>query len=189
MVVAAAVPLLAELGPSVTTLQIARAAGISEPTVFRAFTDKNELLAACLSHVSDPTQVIAELAALDPGLPLAERLAAVIDAIQAQAALTGAVVDAVRLAAPTRVRSMDSEGDEERASVSAERDSAQARLHAAVAAVLEPDAGALRVPVDEVATVVLTIVTALATGATWGGDKGGLAGGALADLVLHGVTQ
>jgi AcrR family transcriptional regulator len=189
MVVAATIPLLAELGPSVTTLQIARAAGISEPTIFRAFTDKNELLAACLAHVSDPTQVIAELAAVDPGASLRERLVMVIDAIQAQAALTGVVVDAVRLAAPPRARNLDSEGDEERARASTERDSARARLHAAVVAVLEPDAGALRVSVDEVATVVLTIVTALGTGVRWSGDSGGLAGDALADLVLHGVAQ
>ncbi|WP_035279719.1 TetR/AcrR family transcriptional regulator [Actinokineospora spheciospongiae] len=188
MVVAAAIPLLAELGPSVTTLQIARAAGISEPTVFRAFTDKDELLAACLAHVSDPTRVIAELAAVDPELPLRERLVAVIDAVSAQAALTGAVVDAVRLAAPPRARSTDAAGDGERARATAGRDSARARLHAAVVAVLESDAGALRTSVGEVATVVLTIVTALGTGARWSGDDDGLTAGALADLVLNGVA-
>ena len=54
MVVRAAIPLLVEIGPSVTTLQIARAAGISEPTIFRAFADKSEVLAACLAEVTDP---------------------------------------------------------------------------------------------------------------------------------------
>lgn len=41
MIVRAALPLVVEYGTSVTTAQIARAAGIGEGTIFRAFGDKD----------------------------------------------------------------------------------------------------------------------------------------------------
>ena len=44
MIVRAVLPLVVEHGAAVTTSQIARAAGICEGTVFRAFKDKDELL-------------------------------------------------------------------------------------------------------------------------------------------------
>ncbi len=188
MVVQAAIPLLVEVGPSVTTLQIARAAGISEPTIFRAFKDKNEVLAACLAQVTDPRHVVEELAAIESALPLPERLVAVIDAVRAQGELTGAVVNAVRLATPARPRDHEALSDEERARLSESRSSSPARLHAAVVAVIEPDADALRVPVEEVATLVLTIVTALSIGGGWSTGTTGITPDGIADLILHGVA-
>ncbi|MCW3844297.1 TetR/AcrR family transcriptional regulator, partial [Micromonospora yasonensis] len=44
MIVRAALPLLATYGAGLTTAQVARAAGIGEATVFRAFADKDALL-------------------------------------------------------------------------------------------------------------------------------------------------
>ncbi|MEU7525039.1 TetR/AcrR family transcriptional regulator [Saccharothrix sp. NPDC042600] len=61
-IVAATVPLLFDHGANVTTSQIAKAAGIAEGTVFRAFKDKQELLATCVQSV---LAVDAELALLD----------------------------------------------------------------------------------------------------------------------------
>src|SRR4051812_33511469 len=70
----AALPLVAEHGTTVTTQQIARAAGIGEATIFRVFTDKNELLQACVAEVLDPTRVLKDLQAISLDLPLASRL-------------------------------------------------------------------------------------------------------------------
>lgn len=50
-IVSATVPLLFAHGANVTTSQIAKAAGIAEGTVFRAFKDKQELIATCIRSV------------------------------------------------------------------------------------------------------------------------------------------
>src|SRR6187402_2207644 len=74
MVVAAALPLLVEHGSAVTTLQIAKAAGIGEATVFRAFADKDELLTACVAAALRNDHVLAELDAVPLDQPLSGRL-------------------------------------------------------------------------------------------------------------------
>ena len=189
MVVQAAIPLLVEIGPSVTTLQIARAAGISEPTIFRAFTDKNEVLAACLAEVTDPRHVVEELNAIEVTLPLRERLIAVIEAIRAQGERTGAVVNAVSLAGPTRPRNHESLSDEERTRLSESRTTSYTRLHAAVVAVLEADRSTLRTPIADVATLVLAIVMALGRGGGWDTGIASITTDGLTDLVLHGIEH
>lgn len=185
-VIAAAIPLLVEIGPSVTTLQIARAAGISEPTIFRVFEDKNELLAACLAEVSDPKHVVGELAAIDPALALRERMVALVEAIRAQGERTGAVGNAVRLAGPARPRDALSEEDRER--LAAGRIHSYTALHEAVTGVLDPDRDTLRIPVDEVATLVLAIVLALGRGGGWDTGPASVTTDGLVDLILHGIT-
>ncbi len=73
-IIEATLPLLIEHGEMVTTRQIAEAAGIAEGTIFRVFTDKDELLSATLESALDPSPVEAALAAIDPTLPFEERL-------------------------------------------------------------------------------------------------------------------
>jgi AcrR family transcriptional regulator len=187
MIVRAAIPLLVEIGPSVTTLQIARAAGISEPTIFRAFEDKNELLAACLAEITDPRHVVDELAAIDLDTPLRDRLIAMIEALRAQGERTGAVVNAVSVAATSRPR-REELSDEERTRLSESRTASWARLREAVAAVLEPDAAGLRMPAPDIAAMVLAIVMALGRGAGWGAGDASVTTEGLVDLLLHGIT-
>ena len=188
MVVRAAVPLLVEIGPSVTTLQIARAAGISEPTVFRAFTDKNELLAACLAHVSDPVHLLDALAAVDPDEPLEERLRAVIETLRAQGERTGSVIGAVALAAGGARRDHRDIPEDERHRLEHSRTDSFRRMNEAIADVLAPDAERLRVPIETAATLILQVVSALGRGGSWDAGAASITTDQLADLVLHGIA-
>jgi AcrR family transcriptional regulator len=188
MVIRAAVPLLVELGPTVTTLQIARAAGISEPTVFRAFVDKNELLAACLEHVTEPTHLIDGLAAIDPTASLLDRVKDLVETVRAQGERVGSVVAAVALAGSAERRGHRDIPAEERRRLDHSRTTSFQRTHEAVVDVLAPDAEMLRIPVDAAANLILQIVMALGRGGGWSVGPASLTTDALADLLVHGIA-
>jgi AcrR family transcriptional regulator len=103
MIVAAAVPLLVEHGAAVSTLQIAKAAGIGEATVFRAFADKDELLRACVAAVLRNDQVLAELDDVPLDQPLADRLVEAAATLRAYLDRMGAVIGAVHAAGGRRL--------------------------------------------------------------------------------------
>ena len=61
----ATLALLIEKGPTVTTRQIAEAAGIAEGTIFRAFADKDAVLRAAVELAFDTEPVERALLAID----------------------------------------------------------------------------------------------------------------------------
>lgn len=81
-VLAAAIPLLRARGASVTTRELADAAGVAEGTLFRVFPDKGALLHAAIERAIDPAPVVARFAALDPDLPLRVTLRTVVSVLQ-----------------------------------------------------------------------------------------------------------
>ncbi|MFC4063302.1 TetR/AcrR family transcriptional regulator [Actinoplanes subglobosus] len=98
MIVAAALPLLVEHGATVGTLQIAKAAGIGEATIFRVFTDKDELLEACVVAALRNDHVLAELDAVPLDQPLVARLTEAAATLHAYLHRMGAVTAAVHAA-------------------------------------------------------------------------------------------
>lgn len=78
----AAIPLMSRHGSSVTTAQVADAAGVAEGTIFRLFADKNSFLDAVLEHALDAEPVRASLSEIDASLSARERVISAAHAIR-----------------------------------------------------------------------------------------------------------
>ena len=65
-IVDAVIPLLREKGRDVSTREIAEAAGVAEGTIFRAFGDKESLIAAAIDRYFDPEPFRNALRGIDP---------------------------------------------------------------------------------------------------------------------------
>ena len=96
MIVAATLPLLLEHGDRVTSRQIAEAAGIAEGTIFRAFADKDEIIAAVVESALDPEPLEAAVRAIPQDLAFTEQLAAVVVIMQQRVIDTWRLVSSVR---------------------------------------------------------------------------------------------
>jgi AcrR family transcriptional regulator len=198
MIVQTALPLVAEYGSAVTTAQIARAAGIGEATIFRAFADKDELLQACVARALDPTQVLRHLRSIPLEQPLADRLIEAADALGGYLGRMGAVIGALHASGHQRRRppadapsadtpSADASTADAPRERSTERDASQAATREAVAELFEPDRTRLRLPVDALTDVFLGFV--FGRGRFPAADQPQLDIADLVDLFLHGALS
>jgi AcrR family transcriptional regulator len=74
-IIKAVTPLLIEHGTSVTTKQMAKAAGIAEGTIFGVFTDKRALIFESVKFSMDPEPTQRALAEIYPGAPIEVKMA------------------------------------------------------------------------------------------------------------------
>lgn len=83
-ILVAAVPLLRTRGTAVTTRELADAAGVAEGTLFRVFADKEALIRAAIEQALDPVPVISRLAAIAPDAGLRAALTEAVAILQAR---------------------------------------------------------------------------------------------------------
>lgn len=190
MIVRAALPLVVEYGTSVTTAQIARAAGIGEGTVFRAFGDKDALLDACMAEALRPDDTLAHVSAISLDLPLAERLVEAAEAMRGYLSRMGAVVGALaasggaRRGDPTAPRPAVAEGrDEAGGRPASGREARMAATREALAGLFEPERDDLRLPPERLADAFQFLAMAAGRGGT------PLTSAELVDLFLHGALK
>lgn len=209
MIVAAALPLVAERGAAVTTSQIARVAGIGEGTVFRVFADKDELLDACVNEATDPGHVLRELASISLDDPLADRLAQAVEALRAHLERMGAVIGALhstgyRLRRGTGERGAPSGPEDGRhapeegrrtaedrhapegGDASRGREASMRAIHEALVELIEPDRAALRLEPAKVASVFMGMLFTRPLATSGGAEP---SPEELVDILLHGTLK
>ena len=81
-IIDAVVPLLKEHGRNVSSRQIAEAAGVAEGTIFRAFGDKETLIAAAIARFFDPQPFRDALRAIDPDEPTVDKITQVVQILR-----------------------------------------------------------------------------------------------------------
>jgi AcrR family transcriptional regulator len=190
-IVRAAMPLIGEYD-TLTTGQIARVAGVDEAAVLAVFGDKDAVIRACIATMQaqlaaalDPDEAVRELDAVPVSQPLATRLVAVID-----------ILDAYYERVRTRLDDIE-RSTRPGAAVAGNADvpvSGRENLRVivnlpeteqAVARLLEPDREVLRLPADVLAKAFL--------GMTLGAvrvphpDRSPLPAGQLVELFLNGA--
>ncbi|MBM7811047.1 TetR/AcrR family transcriptional regulator [Saccharothrix algeriensis] len=178
-IVAATVPLLFEHGANVTTSQIAKAAGIAEGTVFRAFKDKQELIATCVRSVLDVDAELELIKAAEQADALADRLSWAISAVSGYLDRTWKLIGVLR---DSGYHPHHGSGERKGPPVEMQR------LSERIAGLFEPDAHRMRVDPQLAARLLLGLVfTNRMQGDGFGDSTAGT--DLLVQLYLHGVLR
>jgi AcrR family transcriptional regulator len=150
----ATIPLLVEHGPSVTTRQIADAAGVAEGTIFGVFPDKASLIRAAILEVFRPEPVVAVVDSLHFIESLRDRMETIAELLMAGVATRRPLIMAIRGVAGERDR-VDPE-------FVAQMDRGRNEIVNAITRAIEPDRALLRRSPAEVAQQLLFSIFATA---------------------------
>lgn len=182
-IIAAAMPLLRRSGQSVTTREIADAAGIAEGTLFRVFDTKSDLIDAVVEQALDLGETVSGIRRIDRTLPLADR-------VRACATILGnrliSVLDL--MIALRRHPGAPAGGDASRPELRhGHRDAAHQLVLSAVADLLEPDADRLSYRPERAAHLLWLMVFAGTHRVINAGDP--LSPDEITTILLHGITR
>ncbi|SDJ47691.1 transcriptional regulator, TetR family [Lentzea albidocapillata subsp. violacea] len=163
MIVHAVLPLLMEHGANVTSSQIARAAGIGEGTIFRAFKDKDELFDACTAEALRPDHVLDAIAEIPVDQPLENRLVEAAEALGAHLERMGALMSALHASSQIKHRDIKRRDPEQRlkgqsGTWKGGRRESMAAIRGAMVELFTPEKDRLRLPPEQLAALFLTLL-------------------------------
>ncbi len=181
--ISATEPLLERYGRDISTRQIAEAAGVAEGTIFRAFATKEELIDAVIDEVFDEARTRDAIAAVDPTLPLEDRLVAAVSLLQDRTRRVFALFHALRLRPGWAGASPEDRPAHETLHAKQRHDHEQ--LEHVLVDLIGADAVRLRVEPREAVTVLRAAVFALTHPLL--GDERLARPDRIVDLVLRGV--
>ena len=175
--IAATEPLLERFGRDVSTRQITEAAGVAEGTIFRAFATKEALIDAVIEDAYNIQHTCNELAQVDLGQSLEERLIAAVGVLQGRLRRVFTLFAALQLhkQAP------------DRDSIRAKQQADNALLNDAIAVLIEPDQDQLRLSPLEAASVLRAITFSMSHHIL--GEQRLAEPHQIVDLVLYGVCR
>ncbi|TDV38755.1 TetR/AcrR family transcriptional regulator [Actinophytocola oryzae] len=186
-IVASTIPLLLEHGGTVSTSQIAAAAGIAEGTVFRAFKDKQDLLIACMQAGLNSDAEVQRIAAIGLDEPLHARLAEGVRAVSGYLDRIWAIGQALRaggVGQEAMQRRMHGDDEEQPPGPPPEI----LRVSQAMKGLFDERTDNLRVDTDGAVRMLLSLVLSnRMQGAGFGAPIDEPA--VLVDLLLHGVVH
>lgn len=157
MIVHAVLPLLMEHGTAVTTSQIARAAGIGEGTIFRAFKDKDELFTACTAEALRPDHVLDVIAEIPGDQPFEERLVEAAEALGAHLERMAALMGALQRHGHANLGDATRRGLD-RGTWKGGRRESMAAMRSAITELFEPEKDRLRLPPEQLAALFMTML-------------------------------
>ncbi|MDX8050692.1 TetR family transcriptional regulator [Lentzea sp. BCCO 10_0798] len=184
MIVHAVLPLLMEHGANVTSSQIARAAGIGEGTIFRAFKDKDELFDACTAEALKPDHVLDAIAEIPVDQPLEDRLVEAAEALGAHLERMGALMGALH--ASGRVKHREQRTEDKGRTWKGGRRESMAAIRGAMVELFTPEKDRLRLPPEQLAALFLTL---LFGGRRLAPDVGAPTTRQMVDFFLHGAVE
>jgi AcrR family transcriptional regulator len=180
MIVRAVLPLVMEHGAAVTSSQIARAAGIGEGTIFRAFKDKDELLDTCMTEALKPDDALAAIAEIPLDQPLEARLLEAAETLDARLQRMGALMAAMHASGHSGQR-----GGDKSLRRNGRRES-MAAMRAGIVDLFEPERDKLRLPPEQLASVFLSM---LFTHSRMSTEEGDPTQRDLIDVFLNGALE